>query len=333
MKITENNWHEGYSLIKKIGLIDAHCDSVRYFGDKKMGYSFNKKNASTHVDLPKLEEGNIKGQFFAVCVESKGEPKLKDALSFIECYYQEIESNHSRIEHINTTTDMKKVLKDNKIFSLLALEGAGALEGEIRVLSQLFRLGVRCVSLTWNYRNQLADGIYENETGGGLTQLGKTVIKEVEKQGMLLDLSHLSYRGYIQALDVSFNTPLVSHANCFTLCSHPRNLSDEQIRFLAEKGGIMGISFYPPFISSCHNNVNLESLLNHFVYVANLVGVEYLAVGSDFDGINKTVEQISDASCMPLLAAGLLQKGFFPKEIEQILINNMYHLLEEVLPD
>ncbi len=334
--ITEDHWKRAGDILKHTGVVDCHCDTVLKFnlpGREEEGeYSFGRLNRFAHLDLPRMEKGGVKLQFFAVCVESFGSSSLNKALSYLERYYQNLEEYGSSIAHVNSFEDISAANKEGKIAALLSLEGGAILEGDPLVLRQLHRLGVRSLSLTWNYRNHLADGLFERDSGGGLTRAGREVIKTMDELGMVLDLAHIAPRGYHEAIELVNSPVLVSHANAFAICPHYRNLTDEQLSILSSQNGIVGLSFYPPFITHGANEAGLEQLLEHFVYIADLIGVECLGIGSDFDGIKRTVDEIYDASCYLHLAAGLLQKGFLPGEVEAILSGNVRRLLSRVIP-
>jgi len=336
MFLSEKNREEGRRILQKAGVIDCHCDTATYFNQKKYpDYRFSLKNSDAHVDLPRMKEGGIFLQFFAVCVENYSPNYLQameNALTTIECYWQTIQENTGFIEPVKKAADLNVLQVNHLPGALLSLEGAAAAGYDINLMRLFYRLGVRCLSLTWNYRNQMADGLFEKNTGSGLTRLGKEIVGMAEKSGMLLDLAHLSPGGFFNAMDLIEKPPLVSHANLSGVCSHERNLSDEQLKLLAEKGGMVGITFHPYFINNTAE-ASLEKLLEHFVYAANLVGVEHVGIGSDFDGIDHTVKELIDVSYYEYLSSGLLQKGFLPFEIESILSGNAKNMLYTVLKD
>ncbi len=336
MEIAWDNLEKGKLILDKAGVIDCHCDTAANFENpaENRFYCFGERNNSMHIDLPRLKEGNVKLQFFALCLEAEGDnyqSAFQKTCALIERYWQNIQQNAGEIGHVSSASDLNRLNEHDRMASLLALEGAGSIGEEIALLQLFYRLGVRCISLTWNYRNQLGDGLYEKETGGGLTRAGKKAVRAMNELGIMLDLAHLSPAGYYQAMELTELPPLVSHANAWGVCSHSRNLSDEQLKVLSQKNGVIGVSFYPPFIKNSVE-ASLEDLLEHYVYMAELIGVEHLGIGSDFDGINVTVNEIYDCTCYKLLAAGLLEKGFLPYEIELIFSGNVRNLLYNVIP-
>ena len=234
------------------------------------------------------------------------------------------------LQTIYTAADLKEVMQGNKIGVLLTVEGGEALEGDQSVLYLLFKQGIRSLGLTWNRQNQLAAGVGEGIKGNGLTSFGRMVVRELSALGMIVDLAHINQKGFYDAISMSSTPIIVSHANARALCNHPRNLSDEQLRLVKENGGVVGISFYPPFVH--RKSLSLNKLLDHFVHVAEVAGVEHLGLGSDFDGIDQTVDGLDDVSCLPRLIKGLSARGFSPKEMEQIASRNYLRVIEKVLP-
>ena len=311
-------------------IADCHCDTLWFF--KRNGYRFERLNPGCHIDLPRLREGRVKLQFFAVCVaaDTAVPLQLQEALRYIARYRGCLEQNRSALQASETAADLVAALQEDKIGCLLALEGAEPLDGSPELLDLFYTLGVRCISLTWNKRNLFADGCAEEESGGGLTKAGRRLIGQMAERGLVLDLAHLSTRGFFDALHCYGGPVLVSHTNARALNNHPRNLSDTQLRAVAANNGVIGLSFYPPFVSG-NEKATLEQLLDHFVHVASTAGVEHLALGSDFDGITATVEKLEDASCYGALVEGLYRRGFAEKEVQLITAGNVRRLLQTIL--
>src|SRR5690606_7609238 len=163
---------------------------------------------------------------------------------------------------------------------LLVLEGGRPLEGSLAVLRQFFRLGVRCLLLTWNGRNELADGVGEGATAGGLSIFGREVVHEMKRLGMILDLSHLAAAGFNEAIDLYDGVVVATHSNAKALHDHPRNLSDEQIKRVAETGGVVGVAFMPAFLSS--GTPTVETVVDHIEHMSALVGDAHVCIGPDF---------------------------------------------------
>lgn len=309
-------------------VVDGHCDTILEIarGRRRLG----KLCTEGHVDLVRMIEGGIKIQVFAAFVETAYKPYhcLSRVLQLIDTFYFEMDECRDIITPGLSIKQIRKDIKDGKIIAVLGIEGGEALNGELAVLRMLFRLGVRLIGLTWNQRNQIADGVGESITGGGLTEFGRQVIREMNKLGIIIDLAHISEAGFWDALEFSDKPVLVSHANCAALCGHPRNLSDSQIKALAKKGGVLGMSFVPEFLGGEKSGIDV--LLDHIDHVAGLAGTDVIALGSDFDGIDKTAEGLRDCRCYPMITAKLIERGYTEKEIRNIMGKNLFRLMERV---
>jgi membrane dipeptidase len=229
---------------------------------------------------------------------------------------------------------------------LLHFEGCMPLRGSIHNLRNFYRLGLRSLQPVWNFRNELGDGVWENRTGGGLTNFGVEVIKEANRLGMVVDLSHMNRQGFFQSLEAATAPLLVSHANACGMLENPRNLADDQIKAIAQQGGLVGILALPERVAK--KDAALEDLLKHMDYMIKLVGIEHAALGMDFvkyDGprtlkdrhhplhkpeLVKGFEEIED---LPNLIDGLQKHGYKEEEIALILGGNYLRVLKTILPE
>ncbi len=313
-------------------IVDGHCDTVRLFELSKRDYNFSKQNNRGHIDLPRLRVGGVKLQVFALYIEEEYKPvgSLKRALQLLDLLYKKLESYRKEITVISSSADLEIITRNNKIGALISIEGGEALEGDIGVLRMLFRLGVRGLGLTWNQENQLAIGVGNGVGGKGLTALGRKVVKEMNRLGMIVDLAHINEKGFFDVLEVSSKPVIVSHANARALCDHPRNLSDDQLRALRDVGGVIGLSFCPDFVDK--KRATVERLLDHFVHVAEVARIDHLGFGSDFDGIKEVIPGLEDVAAMPTLVEGLAARGFNHGEIEKITSKNFLRVLSNILP-
>ena len=313
----------------KLTVVDGHCDTILKVagGHAKLAQC----NESNHVDLIKMQEGGTRVQFFALFIESVYKPgnALSRTLQLIDTFYSEMDScSHAFATGLKMTQIIKE-LKRGKIIAVMGIEGGEVLHGDIAVLRILYRLGVRFLGLTWNQRNDIADGAAENVTGGGLTCFGRNVVQEMNRLGMIIDLAHISDAGFWDVMKVSRLPVMVSHANCRRLCDHPRNLTDEQIRALSESNGILGLSFVPQFLGKGKTDVN--DLISHIDHVAGLAGTDVIGLGSDFDGIENTAAGLDDCRCYPAITERLLKRGYTEKEIRGIMGENMLKFMKRTL--
>lgn len=231
---------------------------------------------------------------------------------------------------VRTAEDAGNVLK-HKAATLLAIEEGGAIDGSLEALRCLYELGVRAMTLTWSNRNDIADGINEEATGSGLTLFGKQVVAEMNRLGMLVDVSHISTAGFWSVIETSTKPIIATHSNAKSLCAHPRNLNDEQIKALAQNGGLAGITFAGQFLEEDWRNACIESVYKHIDYMLNLIGNDdHIGFGSDFDGISHppyNIQGVQDYK--PLIE--YLSKYYSDETINKITHQNVINLLQKVL--
>lgn len=315
-------------LHRKNVVVDAHCDTLTVIEKQKRCLS--EDAGIGQVDLPRLQRGSINVQFFAVFISPRCRKHiLVRTMEVIARFYREMAENTTFIVPVFNYHTLTSVLAQEKIAALLTVEGGEVLMGSLGVLQSLYHLGVRSLTLTWNYRNELGDGVAVEQTGG-LTKFGVAVVKEMNSLGMLIDVAHLASPGFWDVLEISQQPVIVSHANSYSLCRHSRNIKDEQIKALAVCGGVICLCFYPPFIHP--DRPSLEKLLDHVDYIANLAGVDCIGLGSDFDGISEVIPELADASCLPVFTHGLLARGYPEEAIKKILGGNLLRVLKMVLP-
>lgn len=313
-------------LHKRTVVLDAHCDTLTLLAQHNR--SLGQLAKQGHIDLPRLQAGGVNVQFFAAFIapEYYNAP-LKRVLELIDIFYHEIEHNNNQINHVNNLDDIIHTCSLNKIAALLCIEGGECLEGSIGVLRQLYRLGVRCLTLTWNNSNELGNGVYATATSG-LTEFGFAVVEELNHLGMLIDVSHLSKAGFYDVLRHSRQPVVASHSNCQAICNHPRNLSDQQIKSLAAKGGVVGITFVPEFVGG--DKASIDEVLNHIDHAVAVGGIDCVGFGSDFDGTD-TLAGIEDCTRWPLLTRRLIERGYNEEEIQKILGGNFMRVIGQVL--
>jgi membrane dipeptidase len=230
--------------------------------------------------------------------------------------------------------DIHQAKAEGKVAGILGIEGGEALEGDIAVLRTVYRLGVRLITLTWSRRNAIADGVFEARTGGGLSRFGVEVVREMNRLGMLVDVAHLAPAGVRDVLALSQAPVIASHANSREVCDHRRNLTDKQARGIAQGGGLIGVTFVPPFVDP--RKASLERLLDHIEHLLNVVGENHVGLGSDFDGFGfgdpkGQFHDLPDVSTMPRLTAGMLRRGLSERVVEKVLGGNFVRVFEEVV--
>ncbi|MCL4425648.1 MAG: dipeptidase [Firmicutes bacterium] len=319
------SWHQ------RAIVVDAHCDTLLPLvrGQKTL----TQRSEAGHIDLPRLQEGGVKVQFFAAYVEADYKPDraLKRAIQLFDVFFEQIREAPQAITPATNMAEIKTAVAAGQVAAILAVEGGEAIQGDLGVLRMLYRLGVRSLGLTWNQRNDIADGVGEARTRGGLTEFGVKVVQEMNRLGLLVDVAHLSEAGFWDVCDVSEKPFVASHANSYALCPHRRNLKDEQIQALAEKGGVMGITFAAGFVDEEEKKATLARVLDHVEHVVSLVGPDHVGLGSDFDGTRKVAAGLEDVTRLPAITEGLWKRGFGEEDVRKILGGNFLRVLEEVM--
>lgn len=310
-------------------IIDGHCDVLSKMLEHPQVHFEDDERLD--VTLTRLEQGGIAMQCFAVYLsESLGVPKFSHILQCVDLLHERILS-HDRMTFVRTSADLANLAAsgNNRIGAMLTLEGADGLEGDLMHLRILFQLGLRMIGLTWNYANWAADGVMEPRKGG-LTLKGEKLVKECNRLGIIIDISHLAEKGFWDVAEKSTKPFVATHSNCSAVCPHPRNLNDDQIKHLIAAGGIMGVTFVPWFVKSAPA-VTVQDLLPHIDHICALGGQDHIAFGSDFDGIDKWVDGLEHPGQYVQLAE-TLSKYYNDELAESFLYGNWYKYLVKNLP-
>lgn len=313
-------------------ICDCHCDTLTELYNKNASLYENGQ----HFDIKRQIALGGGLQFCAIYVPTevfRYQGGLRYTLCLLDKYNQEIKKLHENgidVLQVRTAEDAGNVLK-HKAATMLAIEEGGAIDGSLEALRCLYELGVRAMTLTWSNRNDIADGINEEATGSGLTLFGKQVVAEMNRLGMLVDVSHISTAGFWSVIETSTKPIIATHSNAKSLCSHPRNLNDEQIKALAQNGGLAGITFAGQFLEEDWRNACIESVHKHIDYMLNLIGNdEHIGFGSDFDGISHPPYNIQGVhDYKPLIE--YLSKYYSDETINKITHQNVINLLQKVL--
>ncbi len=325
-------------------VVDTHSDTLIKIIDDETWLPTTDigDNTSFAIDIPKLKKGNVDVQYFAAFTSgyySNGKPNYSRSnsriLSLINTMYWVIHKNPLQIGLAKTIGEIRNMVANNKICAVLAIEGAYSLNNERgkELLRQYYDLGVRAIGLTWNYSNSLGEGAsntYMNGTPskGGLTELGKEIVNEMNRLGIIIDVSHMNEKTFWDVLDVSNKPVIASHSGAYALREHARNLKDEQIRAIAEKGGTVQIVFYPEFLVDANNKSGVKAVADHIEHIINVAGIDHVGIGSDFDGA-KMSKDLEDASMLPGLVAELKSRDYSEGEIEKIMGENIMRVMEE----
>lgn len=307
-------------------IVDFHCD-VLWKLLKHEEHSFDDHSES-HIDVTpgRLEASQAILQTFAVYAS----PRMTgpNAIwSSVDHFYEKVLSN-PRMHLVREAADIDHAISNGLTGALLSLEGVDGLQGDFAMLRLLYRLGLRAVGLTWNHANWAADGVLEPRQGG-LTAKGGQFVDECERLGIILDVSHLTERGFWELADRVKRPFIASHSNAKALCSHARNLSDDQIKALIAIDGRVGITYVPYFVTE-DGVATIDDVLRHMEHVAALGGAKQLMLGSDFDGIDQYVQSLRNPADVPKLV-NAMQKVFSEQVVTDITSGNAIRYLKQQL--
>lgn len=307
--------------------IDLHCDTASRMLYEDQGL---KKN-SFSIDIEKLKKGGALAQVFAFFIDvGETDDPFIEFQVMKQNFMNELEKNKKEITLVRNVNELNLAVKKGKIGAFLSIEEGEVLQGKMENIKGVYEAGIRIITLTWNYKNTIGypnyNYIYKDN---GLTDLGIEMVGEMERVGILPDASHLSDQGFMDLIKYCKKPFIVTHSNSRAVKSHPRNLDDDMIKLLAEKGGVMGLNFCADFVGN-NKVTSIDDMVRHLKHIKNVGGTEVMAIGGDFDGIRDKVE-INDASEMGKLALALEKAGFKEDDIEKIFYKNTLRLFMDVL--
>lgn len=326
--------------------IDMHSDTIMALMDGKQ----TLLNSNTMINLEKLIKSDYLLQCFAMFVEYTN-PKKENYNPYDYCnemidrYYEEINKYPNLIKPVYKYEDIENNINNNVMSSLLTIEEGGTCLGSIDNLIHFYNRGVRLLTLTWNFKNEIASpniDMTEIRKAGpminikmktpntidGLTEFGIEVVKKMNELGMVIDCSHASDKTFYDVIKYSTKPIVCSHSCSRSICEHVRNMSDDMLIKLKENGGVIGINFCHDFIKEDDDVATIDDVVKHIVHIKDLIGVDYIGLGSDFDGIGNEDIEMKDATYMPRLLERLKDYGFTNEDIEKIAHKNVLRILK-----
>ncbi|MCA5006691.1 dipeptidase [Sphingobacterium sp. WQ 366] len=361
---------EDYKKIHKdILIVDGHNDVI--ISSILDGHDISNRLSTGHTDIPRLIEGGVDVQVFAVWSDDKKwkTGAFKHANDQIDALEKVIKENKDKIAIAKSVDDIYKLQRKGKIAAVIGIEGGNMIEESIPNLVKLHKRGAKYLTLTWNYNLSWATAASIEDKKPvdeqkGLSAKGKEIIRKMNELGMMVDLSHGSKKMFYDVLEVSSKPILVSHSNAATLTPHTRNLDDAQLAALKKNKGVVGVNFYSGFLDTAFESrihqlydnhfdiptekmsasrkyhklpkelkfeadAKLETLLDHIDYLVNKVGIDYVAIGSDYDGIESTPQYLEDVSKLPLLTKALLDRGYKKEDTAKIMGLNFLRIMKE----
>ena len=305
--------------------LDTHCDTPMFFAE---GADFRTRDNRIKVDLYKMVDGGVDAATMVAYIPQRETSPFSYANAQLDRIEEQVNGSEGRMA-LARTADELRVNKQHGVRSILrAVENGNALEGKIENVAHFAGRGIIYITLVHNGDNDVCDSAKGERTHGGVSAFGREVIGEMNRLGLMVDLSHASEESFYDALDIS-STPIVcSHSNCRALCDHPRNLTDEQLRALAKKGGVAHITLYPGFLSAT-GEPSILNALEHLNHAVSIMGIEHVGIGTDFDG-DGGICGFNDASEAINFTMHLLGKRYSQADIEKIWGGNWLRLMEQI---
>ncbi len=356
-------------------VIDTHCDTPMVMMSRKM--DLGKRSDKTDVDFIRMKEGGLDASFFACFVSNNLDDKhpSKNALEMIDEIYQQVEGHPDIAALAFSPADIRRIEKAGLRAILIGIENGGPVEGSLRLLRDYYRLGVRYITLTHSNHNHICDSSTDEAKPkwNGLSPFGEKVVAEMNRLGMMIDVSHISDEAFWDVLKVSRAPVFASHSCARAICSASRNLTDDMIKALAEKGGVVQVNFYSAFLDEEFKKKSdatwkklqpqldklkekyekkrhlyweeamalwkkhgpeapkIDVVLDHIDHIVKLVGVDYVGLGSDFDGASSFPQGLENVSKFPMITYHLLKRGYSETDIKKILGGNFLRVFEQVI--
>ncbi len=364
---------EGWRVHRSGLLIDGHNDlpwAFREYGENPFDkLDLAKRQESVHTDIPRLREGGVGGQFWVVYVPSDMpvDKTVEMALEQFDYIHRMIKRYPDDFELALTADDVLRIHKQGKIASLIGVEGGHCIGNSLENLRRFHKLGARYMTLTHAANNDWADSATDESKHGGLTEFGEQVIREMNRLGMLVDISHVSFDTMRDALRVSKAPIIASHSSAYAVAPHKRNVPDDVLKQIAKNGGVVMATLFPGYIDpagvvSMENyfqkqrelkekyandaegyykewnewrkqnpipECTVHTVVDHIDHIVKVAGIDHVGIGSDYDGVGKLPVQLEDVSGFPYITQELLNRGYSPKDIHKIMGQNILRVMRE----
>lgn len=348
-------------------LFDGHNDlpwRLRSDGDVAFGrLDLAGRLDSGHTDIPRIRAGGLDAQYWSVYIPSEHPDPARTVLEQIDVVHRMIERYPETFALALSADDVERIVAEGKVASLIGVEGGVAIENNLALLRTFARLGVRYMTLTHNSSLDWADAATDEPRSGGLSPFGERVVREMNRLGILVDISHVSPETMQAVLRVSEAPILASHSSAYAICPHPRNVPDDVLTLLPANGGVVMVNFYSAFVNGeAHRLVEeartalreqhpdpaeyrralrewyranelppatIGQVADHIDHIVQVAGIDHVGIGGDYDGIDSTPVGLEDVSCYPRLTEELLNRGYSEEDIRKILGGNALRALRE----
>lgn len=295
------------------------------------GYQLGLRNSINHSDVPRFRDGGVDAQMMAVWVNPAAYPNtaFQRAMQMIDTFDVQVARYSSMLSRARSEEEILQAAAAGKFAAMLAVEGGHAIQDNLANLRSLHARGVRSMTITWNNSTSWATAASDPQsTTRGLSPFGFEVIRLMDSLGMVIDVAHTGIKTIEDILATTRNPVVDSHAGARALRNHYRNLTDSQMVALARTGGVVGVVFYPPFLTTA--TATIDTVVRHIEYIRALVGVDHVALGSDFDGIEQTVVGLENVTRFPSLSRALLRRGWTEEDLRKLLGGNMLRVIRQV---
>ncbi len=355
-------------------VIDGHNDlpwALREVGGLSDRYDLTQLQTDFNTDIPRLRTGGVGAQFWSVYVPISTMQQgnsLTATLEQIELVREMCRRYPDTFELALSTTDIDRIRGDGKIASMIGVEGGHSIENSLNVLRQLYAQGARYMTLTHSKSLEWADSCTGEAKCGGLSPFGEEVVREMNKLGMLVDISHVSADCMRATLNVSKAPIIFSHSSAYAIANHPRNVPDDVLKLTKQNGGVVMINFYNAYVhpvdaerskkyysmksdleqqfpddqdhvdaelkrwlvaNTSSSTCTVHDVIDHIDHIANLIGIDHVGLGSDFDGVPRLPKQLEDVAAYPVITQGLIDRGYSESDIRKVLGENLMRVFRE----
>lgn len=332
-------------------VVDTHNDITSPIVDEGFDLGTRDTSGKTQTDIPRMKEGGLGAEFFSVYVASsyaREGGSARRALEIIDSVYEQARRHPESLEMAFTVADIRRIRKSGRIAALMGIEGGHAIEDSLPALRMFYQLGIRYMTLTHTNTNNWADAaggisIAAEKRHGGLSDFGREVVREMNRLGMMIDISHVSDETFFDCVEASRAPLIASHSSARQLTNVPRNMTDDMLRALAKNGGVVMVNFYNGFINTDYarpgmpppaqsaETATMEMLMAHFEHIIEVAGIDHVGIGSDFDGVEgKLPAGMEDVSKLPVITYELLKRGYSERDIRKVLGENLLRVMSQV---
>jgi len=332
-------------------VVDTHNDITSAITDQGFDMGARDISGKNQTDIPRMKEGGLDAEFFSIYVAAKYAKEggaARRAMEMIDGVYEQARRHPESLEMAFTVDDIRRIHKSGRVATLMGIEGGHAIEDSFSALRQFYRLGVRYMTLTHTNTNNWADsagGINNpaEKRHGGLSDFGREVVREMNRLGMMVDISHVSDETFQDVIEITQAPVLASHSSARALTNVPRNISDEMLKAIAKNGGVVMINFYNGFINTDYakpgdpvptkpaDTATMDMLMSHFERVIKVAGVDHVGIGSDFDGVDGLLPKgMEDVTKLPAITYELLKRGYSENDVKKVLGENLLRVMSEV---